>query len=1182
MKKFTKKVQGSISLFLSMIILLLVILEGFLIDGSKVLASKMFMSSAGEMTLNAGLTYYDEALRDIYGLFAISESEEDLKANLKVHFQRTLGETTGVEDSGYVDNMLEYVENALKSGWDGEEAGRLLDLELGSFEAKGVVNSELSQPYVIKNQILEYMKYRGPASLGYGMLEKLHAFKELDKQQKTMEAKLDYEEKMSDIQEACENAYNNIEPYNRLLEGDLKPSTVEQVSLDVNKNMREAILATWCYSAAKRDFRLDKNWEKKVSSVTSRDVEGAINACRNLNAMSVAYGGATASLSAGFNEHPKGTMYAVKVTIGYVADYENFKKLYTTWENYLKYYSEKRRELVRRMENTDDEDEEDSLQEEIDELDEEMEELEELYESAETIINQCAVVLEGAQRILEEDIQTRMDHAVSEITRLSTTAKTLESLAENGKNELDNVIKEMDNLQTLGGKWQSTIDNLSDGDIKTSMQLDYSNKAKELDREKIRDLQEKLENGRSYAKMLGDAAKAAKATNYRLLDDGQKSNFAGFMKNKFENTSYNSETLTTNISFASFNPDNWTDRAKHSDAMKASEYTTYLISENGGKTSGDDVQMDLSVYTNQMDTSISAKNDEFFQYLERVCPKNEAEENAKKEAKETKKELLEKGGSADLNVSGLPTLAVNKTGAGGSGSGDFTKTSSDAEDKDVSKNAKDNSKASANFISGIGNLLVSGRDKLYLSEYATQMFSYYTVEKMEKASDKETLSGYPFNAKNNQMYQAEVEYILWGDANGSHDVSYTLATIFGIRFLLNSLYAFTGDPEIRQVSLALATSIAGWTGFGVPLVQSVIILGFALVETTRDIAELKDGKSVPIYKSQSNWVTKPTGITKELIHDTINKAGDAAKNYIVDELNNLTEETKEQFRNKLNQYTDDTIKDVVSAASATVLNPLQERIIGLVNVVSKSNEVINAKIGETVQGIREMIATEEDDSVMAQAKLAALDYFATNLQGSLSSSIQQIQNNTGMSSNEVTIKIDSLFKKYKERIESNIKSTVTPMVKTLSDEVESALDSGSAQLQEKTNDALNNMMMRIHCGVSFSEIGSDGSIGRTGGSAALTMNYKEYLWVFIAVKSVVNEEDILKRIGNLIQANLASSETKPSSDFDITKAYSFIEVNATADLSTTFFAMPVPVAGGGGVTLGSDKYSIGYKGVLGY
>ena len=45
-----------------MIILLLVILEGFLIDGSRVLAGKMFLSSAGDLALNAGLTYYDEAL----------------------------------------------------------------------------------------------------------------------------------------------------------------------------------------------------------------------------------------------------------------------------------------------------------------------------------------------------------------------------------------------------------------------------------------------------------------------------------------------------------------------------------------------------------------------------------------------------------------------------------------------------------------------------------------------------------------------------------------------------------------------------------------------------------------------------------------------------------------------------------------------------------------------------------------------------------------------------------------------------------------------------------------------------------------------------------------------------------------------------------------------------------------
>ena len=96
------------------------------------------------------------------------------------------------------------------------------------------------------------------------------------------------------------------------------------------------------------------------------------------------------------------------------------------------------------------------------------------------------------------------------------------------------------------------------------------------------------------------------------------------------------------------------------------------------------------------------------------------------------------------------------------------------------------------------------------------------------------------------------------------------------------------------------------------------------------------------------------------------------------------------------------------------------------------------------------------------------------------------------------------------------------------------------------------------------------------------MNYEEYLWLFIAVKSVQSEEDMLKRIGTLIEANLSRSSSKPSPDFTIAGAYTFIEIDATAQLTTTFFSMPVPVKGGGSVTLGNDKYSIGYHGVLGY
>ena len=211
MKWFTKNVRGSISLFLSMIILLLVILEGFLIDGSRILAGKTFLSGAGELSLNAGLTYYDKALMDIYGLFANCKTEEELKQNLKGYFQKTLGEITGNADtSGYVDELLEYVNTAIESGWNGEDPSKIILLKTGNFSMKGVPGSELSNPAVMKSQILEYMKYRGPASLGYGMLEKLFAFKDLNKQQKALEKKLDYEEEMSEVQDACEKAYEKL------------------------------------------------------------------------------------------------------------------------------------------------------------------------------------------------------------------------------------------------------------------------------------------------------------------------------------------------------------------------------------------------------------------------------------------------------------------------------------------------------------------------------------------------------------------------------------------------------------------------------------------------------------------------------------------------------------------------------------------------------------------------------------------------------------------------------------------------------------------------------------------------------------------------------------------------------------------------------------------------------------
>ncbi len=1189
MERFTKEIKGSISLFLSMIILLLVILEGFLIDGSRVLAGKMFLSSAGDLALNAGLTYYDEALRDIYGLFATCSTEEELTAALKVHFQQTLGEAVGSADEGYVDQLLGYIDTAIQSGWDGEGAGKLLNLATEDFTARGVGNSTLAETYVIRNQILEYMKYRGPASLGYGMIEKIYAFKDLDKQQKTIEAKLDYEETMSDVQEACEKAYESIEPYNQLLETSLKPETVEEESYIINRSMYEAIVAVWCYSVVKRDPEIETNWQvRKNTNKGDHNVPAAISACRLMPSMSALYDQVAAELEEeAFDTHPSASMKAVKIILGYKEEYENYCRLFTTWKNYLDYYTEEMERLEEELDNLDDDEDGDDIQEEIDALEEEKEDYEERYLACEKAINQFRDVLNPVRAILEADIDQRMQTAAAKINKLARDAEALRMFGEEGKNRLDDVLNVMDSLAGKGQTWQSAINNLSSGEVKTSMQSDYNNKSEMLDREKIHILQEKLANGISYGEMLKTAAQQTKAVDY-ILFEAEKDTYYPYMKARFEGTAYGNETLPYNgTTYNTFSAAAWVGNANHTEALTDSGCTVYFNSPNGEKKEGPIVKMDLAVYTSQMDDSISARTDEFFKYLERVCPKSEAEKAEADNAKEQKKKLLEEAKKISFSPDeSLPSLSS----AGGEvSSPNFDETNGDANDKDVSKNAKNNTKASSGFLSDVGSLLAKGRDKLYISEYATQMFSYYTVDKPKDSQGhdpavKETLSGYPFTKEHNQMYKAEVEYILWGNPSGDADVQYTLTTIFGIRFLLNSIYAFTGDPEIRQISMALAVSIAGWTGFGVPLVQSVIIIGFALAETALDLKALKDGEDVPIYKSTSSWQIKPSALTKDVIGQAINDAGSAAKNFIYDQMDQLTESTKENFRAKLTEFSNETVSNLVSTATATVMTPVQERLIGIVNVVSPDSGKIRTDIQEAVSGVKSMIASEPD-SIAKTIKLEAVSLFESRMLGKMVSAIQSVQNQDGLSNQEITEKINREMEDCRRNLENALQSTARELVDAECAQVNSALDSANEELQEKTSEAFDKMLMRIDCGVSFADLSHvdlDGGKGRTSGSAALTMNYKEYLWLFIAVKSIQNEDDMLQRIGTLIEANLSQSETKPSPGFKINSAYTFIEIDANVDISTTFFALPVPQTGGGSVTLGQDKYTIGYRGVLGY
>ncbi|MDR1157737.1 MAG: hypothetical protein LBK75_05440, partial [Oscillospiraceae bacterium] len=180
--RFLEKNRGSISVLLSIILLPTMTFVGLMVDSARLDLSRALVESSGALTTNAGLANYDTVLKDVYGLFAMSQNDADpdaaLQENLERYFKNTL-QAHGLLESDDLDLQSELLGELqdifVKSGTQSRDS--LLDVGYDSFEAKYVDDSSLANPRILKSQIVEFMKYRGPASIGLSILDSLSIFK---------------------------------------------------------------------------------------------------------------------------------------------------------------------------------------------------------------------------------------------------------------------------------------------------------------------------------------------------------------------------------------------------------------------------------------------------------------------------------------------------------------------------------------------------------------------------------------------------------------------------------------------------------------------------------------------------------------------------------------------------------------------------------------------------------------------------------------------------------------------------------------------------------------------------------------------------------------------------------------------------------------------------------------------
>ena len=594
--------------------------------------------------------------------------------------------------------------------------------------------------------------------------------------------------------------------------------------------------------------------------------------------------------------------------------------------------------------------------------------------------------------------------------------------------------------------------------------------------------------------------------------------------------------------------------------------------------------------------------DPLFAFLERNSIATKPEDEAS-EYKEKRKNMI-KGSDIDntpepVQISGAKIADVMNTSAQAAQIMDAGTVESLQGSKadDLADNALKASKEAISGFDKIGDILVGGRDKLYLMAYTTTMFSCYTTNREEgRGINEKTLSGVPFSEKNNEAYRAEQEYILLGSPSLEENVNGVKLRIFGVRFLLNAIYAYTSDSELRNETFAMATTIAGWTGFGVPLVHNILLLGAALTESVLDINALVSGKTVALYKNPQVWRAR-------YFRGIVQAAAQAAVGELYKKMNEYTDEAKEEFNETLDDYVDNMVDTTTDTIITSIQTPIQEKILWCTAQVGDARDGLEERLKTALKESFDQIQADMEVEVatgglVAQAKLKA--FKVINTEEARDQLVVDVMQTAGINKDNVNQLTESINKNIKlffdgerQKLEGAIHSVIdrTQLKEKLKNGVGSALDAANSNAQEAINNKINEFTKEFEgAGGDSLTIGDGDKKLELNGfdktkASVFNMSYKDYLMVLLAIQYLIDEQSVICRMGNLIQTN-ASKEGSlyyAGEGFSMQTATVLLQVEAKAQIKPVFLQNEKINNNNEKFKLeGQFGYPINYKGVLGY
>lgn len=214
-KRKRKGSQGAVTVFLTMILVPCIIVVCAFDDISRVQLSKAGASSAADLALYSLLADYDVDLKEYYGLVASCQDIDQYFEKTETYF-RGMMDAKGV--SGEQSELFTEYLHSLQNG--DLKISDFLQVTVEEAKADEAEHAQLGEnPVLIEDGIVEFMKYRGPASILTHIVERFTALdlsgvsSDIDDNEKIVEKKKVYAQAEGELLKAAIYSYIAVSQY---------------------------------------------------------------------------------------------------------------------------------------------------------------------------------------------------------------------------------------------------------------------------------------------------------------------------------------------------------------------------------------------------------------------------------------------------------------------------------------------------------------------------------------------------------------------------------------------------------------------------------------------------------------------------------------------------------------------------------------------------------------------------------------------------------------------------------------------------------------------------------------------------------------------------------------------------------------------------------------------------------